>query len=486
MRQAIANKIDPTMASDSRLAPVVSRTPSEVIQYINKEEIRKFKLGLFFLAIAVSLWIFGLELLNAVLKGDEYQKPWMFAYVTGSCFTLNLIPDLFGRRRTGPRPESELSHRETTALAAIIAIIYYLYNMFVMLALQYTLASNQTVLSSTTSIFTLFIGILLGIETFSLQKLACIVISFAGVMLINWSESGLSNNSGNKFVPKNPRLGNALSVFGALMYALYMIVMRVRSGGSRTVNERRVFGLVGLLTLVAGIPFLFLVHIFEIERFELPPNKTVLAMILVNGVFSVISDYTTILAMLLTSPLVTSLSLLSSIPITIFIDKIILWITDAPQQKSDHVVYYFGIGSILVSILLINVNLSTENELIVEVIDEALEEAIREDEVLSPYLSPLLSPQLQTAADRIRKSPRIQLGIRSPLVKKSPLSQLPLTASNVPGLDLNEETGEAEDGSDAMHLTVSGGRNHKYTVRVVPDREGEDSSRGRETTPLLR
>ena len=169
---------------DLRLTPTMSHTPSEVIRIINDEEIRKFKLGVLFLVVA----IFGLELLNAVLKGDEYQKPWMFSYITGSCFALNLIPDFFSSYRNQKPAENELNGRETTILAIIIAIIYYFYNLFVMLALQYTSASNQTVLSSTTSIFTLFIGMLLGIETFNLQKLACIIISFAGVVLINWSE----------------------------------------------------------------------------------------------------------------------------------------------------------------------------------------------------------------------------------------------------------------------------------------------------------
>ena len=463
---------------DLRLTPTMSHTPSEVIRIINDEEIRKFKLGVLFLVVAISSWIFGLELLNAVLKGDEYQKPWMFSYITGSCFALNLIPDFFSSYRNQKPAENELNGRETTILAIIIAIIYYFYNLFVMLALQYTSASNQTVLSSTTSIFTLFIGMLLGIETFNLQKLACIIISFAGVVLINWSESGLSKDSGNKFVPKNPRLGNALAVLGALMYAFYMIVMKVRCGtGSRTVNERRMFGIVGAVTLVFGIPVLFIVHMFDIERFELPPNNTVSSMILINGVFSVISDYTTILAMLLTSPVVTSLSLSSSIPITIFIDKIIMWVTDAPASKSGHVMYYFGICSILLSVLLINVNLTTENQLIVEVIDDALEDAIREDEVLSPVLSPLLSPHAQyTTGATIRNSPGLQLGIRSPLYRRSPATQFPFLVRKVSGFDLNndsedldERVGEAD--TEEMHLTVSGGRNHKYRVRIVAQDE---------------
>lgn len=455
---------------DLDLAVGLSHTPSEVIRIINAEEIRKFKLGVFFLVVAIASWIFGLELLNAVLKGDEYQKPWTLAYVTGSCFTLNLIPDIFGSKQKQKRSPDELDNLQSAKLALVIAVIYYFYNLFVMLALQYTSASNQTVLSSTTSIFTLFIGIMLGIERFSIQKLFCIVISFCGVLLISWSDAGLSNDSGNKFVPKNPNLGNALAVLGALMYALYMIVMKVRCGtGTHTVNERRLFGFVGAFTLIIGIPVLYLLHILGIEHFELPPkNPAIILLILINGVFSVISDYTTILAMLLTSPLVTSLSLSSSIPITIFIDEIIMRVTGAPSSDSGHFMYYSGIASILLSVLLINVNLTTENQLILEVIDDALEDAIQEDEVLSPVLTPLLSPQAQYARTTSYKdSPKLQIGIRSPLALRSQALHLPPTRRTISAFDLNRDTEDTdEQEQEDMHFTVTGGVNHRYKVRI--------------------
>ena len=44
--------------------------------------------------IALATWIIGLELVNAVLKGDDYEKPWLFAVITGSCFSINLLPDI--------------------------------------------------------------------------------------------------------------------------------------------------------------------------------------------------------------------------------------------------------------------------------------------------------------------------------------------------------------------------------------------------------
>ncbi|EMG48432.1 hypothetical protein G210_1003 [Candida maltosa Xu316] len=382
--------------------------PLEIVDIINQQELHNYKLGVFLLIIALATWIVGLELVNVVLKGDDYNKPWLFAVITGSSFTLNLLPDLVllkklfvkdspediplieTRSKEKDEEDKELSTKEVLILAFQIAIIYYLYNIFGMSALRFTSASNQTVIGSTTSMFTLIIGAILKTESFSMKKALCVVASCAGVFMVS-----LSSNSGKgKFEPKNPLLGNLFALGAALMYAFYLLIMKVKCGtGEKSTNERRLFGYVGLMTLTLGIPLLYVVNFFDIETFEFPPpNNTILASILINGVFSVISDYTSVLAMLLTSPLVVSLTLTSVIPITIFIDYLVLLSTGNSIHTS--FVYIFGIICILVAVILVNINVTTENDLIEEVIENALEEAIRNDEVMSPVLTPLLSPKI--------------------------------------------------------------------------------------------
>jgi Permeases of the drug/metabolite transporter (DMT) superfamily len=396
----------------------IALDPGEVIEIINEEEIRNYKIGVIFIVIAVSTWVIGLELVNSVLKGDNYSKPFMFSVVTGSCFSLNYLPEVYQGirsvlgRNVEDSNETEpvegtsesleklfdevetLSRKEIMTVAFQIALIYYLYNVFTMSALQFTSASNETVLGSLTSVFTLFISAVLKLDKFTMKKALCVAVSIFGVFMVNTSESTKENNSGNKFQPKNPTLGNALALCAALLYTSYLLVMKIRCGGAKTTNERQLFGLVGVFTIILGIPVLFLADYFGIEEFEFPPpSNRILFLILINGVFSVISDFSTIMAMLLTSPLVTSLSLSSAIPITICIDFIIIYFTeDDPTSNSKSFLYFLGIASILLSVVLINVNITSENEFIEEVIEEALEEAIREDEVFSPIFSPMLEP----------------------------------------------------------------------------------------------
>lgn len=460
---------------------------SEIIDIIHDSEARKFRVGIILIVIAVATWMVGLELVNVVLKGGTYQKPFLFAYITGSCFVLNFIPDLikpFKRETQEPEetpnpydtnPATPLTKREVTVLAIQVSIIYYLYNVAALSCLKYTSASNQTVLSSTTSIFTLVLGSFLKFDSFTIKKTVCTVVSFTGVVLVNFSEqrSG-SGDGGNKFIPKNPSLGNSLAVVGALMYAFYLMIMKAKCGtGDKTTNERKLFGWVGLYTMLLGIPVLFLVDQLGIELFEFPPPSTsILVLILINGVFSYISDFTTVLALMLTSPLITSLSLTSSVPITIFIDYMILFFSKSdspspPNSRSNAFMYVMGITSILSSVILINLNSTTENELIEQVIDRTLDEAIRDDEMLSPVLSPILSSRphsnfgspLLTIRRVPSKNKVTSLSLEgSQLVNKNHSSKL---------YTVNREESEEESTGSGSNMVVYGGNNHIYHVKHV-------------------
>ncbi|CUM62949.1 uncharacterized protein PRCAT00000509001 [Priceomyces carsonii] len=408
--------------------------PDDIIEIIQEKERKNYKLGAILIAVAIATWIVGLELVSSVLKTSDYKKPCMFSVISGSCFSLNLLPDIFYFLRDAifhtkansadtdviePSAEALLRHLESFEkeiernilkpkeltkgevyrLAATIACIYLVYNMFVLTSLEFTSASNQTVVGSLTCFFTLFIGAFMKVDTFTAKKLICSVVSICGVLLISTGESHKNHDDGNKYVPKNPALGNCLALVGALMYAFYLVIMKIKCGtGNTTTNERKLFGYAGIATMLIGIPVLFIAHILDIETFELPSSKDegVLYLVFLNGVFSAISDYITILALLLTSPLVTSLSLTSAIPITIFCDYIIMHISGSGKSNLSFI-YFLGVANILVSVILININFTSELDLVDQAIGNALDNAINEDELLSPILSPLLSPKANTS-----------------------------------------------------------------------------------------
>lgn len=456
--------------------------PQEVIEIINQQELRNFRYGLLLLALAVSTWILGLELVNVVLKGNDYEKPFLIAFVTGSFFSFLLIPDLLKKEDPeelllediDTRPE--LTRGEVVSLSIQLTLIYYSYNSLMMQALKYTSPASSTVLGSTTSVFTLFIGTYLGIDLLSIKKVGCVLGSSAGVLLVTLFDTASGRG---EVEAKNPLLGNCLVIAGAFSYSLYLINMELKTAG-RKCDERQIFGFVGVLTFLFGIPLLLLLHMLEIETLEAPPTKRILASIAVNAMFSVTSDYATIWAMLLTSPLVTSLSLTSAIPITVFIDYIIeRWLGEVNDGKSFG--YFFGIISILALVILINFNALTEEELIEKVIDEVLEESIRQDEMLSPLFSPLLtaipggsspitSPNLGPSRKFLsltlsprsspRASPRTSPKTSPRLVPIEELNGFHLNGKPKSKLYMTENAEEAE-----MDLSVYNRGHHNYTVK---------------------
>ncbi|KAM9920174.1 hypothetical protein OXX59_007407 [Metschnikowia pulcherrima] len=510
----------------------------DVIDAINEQEKRNFTLGVVLLIVAICTWITGLELVNSVLKGEEFQKPIFLAVLTGSCFTLNFVPNMisliksFFRSSThsnvtsspmlsssdleidsqavmkfstmSARPEVHhegpemLSQSEVFLLAFQVACIYLCYNVMVLSSLKYTSASNQTILGSTTTFFTLCLGTLLKVDRFSMKKVICVVSSLIGVILINIGSEDLSGGPSAKSSSKSPVFGNFLALIGAFFYALYLLTMKLKCGtGSKTTNERELFGWVGVITLAVGIPLLIVVHMLGIEEFQLPLDSSVLVMVLINAVFSVTSDYVTILAMLLTSPLVTSLALTSSIPITIFVDFIILDY-EGESSTSRLLLYGFGVVSIMLSVILININISSENELIEEVIEETLEGAMQCDEVLSPILSPYLS------SSSAHNMSRRDIGLHTPLSpkfsnwRKRPAAPLARLSSEDSRFTLNarasHETEESplrnqhhskslykNDRSNASESSVheaspglylSGGANHKFSLEHMSQSRG--------------
>ena len=67
--------------------------PNDIVDIINQQEIQNYKLGIILLVIALATWIIGLELVNAVLK-EMIMKTLVIAVITGSCFSINLLPDI--------------------------------------------------------------------------------------------------------------------------------------------------------------------------------------------------------------------------------------------------------------------------------------------------------------------------------------------------------------------------------------------------------
>lgn len=187
--------------------------------------------------------------------------------------------------------ESMLSVRETTRLSLEFCLLWFIANYLVAACLEYTSVASSTILTSTSSIWTLIFGAMVHVESFSVRKLIGVLASFIGIVLISSVDLSAEDNDSNRgnFPHKSQAeiaLGDAMAFGSAIMYGLYAVVMKKRIGNEDRVNMPLFFGLVGLFNVIFLWPGFLLLHYTGIETFQLPPTGKIWTIILVSNASS--------------------------------------------------------------------------------------------------------------------------------------------------------------------------------------------------------
>lgn len=250
---------------------------------------------------------------------------------------------------------------ETAKLASQFSILWYLANLFSNASLSYTSVGSSTLLTSTSSFFTLLVGSVFKVEKFSFKKLGALAISILGVALINMEESISTSNS----VPSKPPssdsssgggneemslqwLGNLMALISAFLYGVYTTLLKLRVGeDEERINMFHFFGFVGLFNLALLWPVIVAFDYLGIEKFELPSTEYVWVIVLVNAASTVVSDFCWAMSMLLTSPLVVTVGLSATIPLALAGDMIL---------KSHFGTWLYYVGALLMCLAFFIIN----------------------------------------------------------------------------------------------------------------------------------
>lgn len=184
--------------------------------------------------------------------------------------------------------KDKLDFIEVAKLSLEFCLLWFLANYLTAACLQYTSVASSTILSSTSSIWTLIFGALSHVESFSLRKVFGVFTSFAGIILISSVDLFGKDNDKNRgnFPHKSHTeiaIGDAMAFASALMYGIYTIVMKKRIKNEDRVNMPLFFGLVGLFNVFLLWPGFIVLHFTHIETFELPPTGHIWLVILVSN-----------------------------------------------------------------------------------------------------------------------------------------------------------------------------------------------------------
>ncbi|GAM89030.1 hypothetical protein ANO11243_070640 [Dothideomycetidae sp. 11243] len=402
------------MTSEGSPAPSSAQSRATHTAGLVRHERWRRTVGLLLIFITVILWTASnfLASTQTLFADNTYSKPFLVTYVNTSCFVLPLLPMLLRqawrdpasvrafissarrsiRRRSsytslaqqdpaeepaGHKPNSpllrapspsydhaanttppavsypspRLTLAQTLRLALEFCILWYLANYFAAACLEYTTVASSTILTSTSSIFTLLFGIVARVERFTIRKLLAVLASLAGIAMISSIDlSGRSDEGRGSFPHKSPReigTGDAMAVLSAVLYGMYAVRMKARMHDESSVDMPLFFGLVGLLNTLLLWPGFFILHWSGIEPFAFFPDKRVAAIIAINALSSLVADFTWAYALLLTSPIIVTLGLTTTIPLSL-IGQLVL------NHQSAGLVYWLAAAVVVASFVAVN------------------------------------------------------------------------------------------------------------------------------------
>lgn len=209
------------------------------------------------------------------------------------------------------------------------------------LSLTMTSVSSNTILSSTSSLFTLILSVLLRVEKFQYYKVIGVLLTFGGVILVSLTDT--SDSSG-----KDTIIGDLLALFSACTYAIYVTMYKKVVKNEESFDNTLFLGFLGFFNMLIIWPVLLIFNYLKFEVFELPHGMVILYLLL-NSLFgTVLSDWLWLVSILLLSPVIATVGLSLTIPFAMIADLLI-------SQK--HFAFLYILGAILVALGFMIVNM---------------------------------------------------------------------------------------------------------------------------------
>eukprot|EP01063_Lacrimia_lanifica_P012009 TRINITY_DN1864_c0_g1_i2.p1 TRINITY_DN1864_c0_g1~~TRINITY_DN1864_c0_g1_i2.p1 ORF type:complete len:435 (+),score=166.54 TRINITY_DN1864_c0_g1_i2:89-1393(+) len=264
--------------------------------------------------------------------------------------------------------------RTYASCAAKFTPMWMLANYAFNLSLTYASVASNSILSNTSSLWTMLICVCVYGEKAGVAKVGSVLLTFGGAVLVALADEQsvvpeassplappapvgnvTSGPAGNvTFPPLTPTpddgssgyVGDMFALFAAVCYAVYTV--QLREHVPEGVIMPLFFAYVGVYVLVGGAPVLLGLHITGIEPFHLPPPN-VLGFLALNALLGTnISDVLWAKAVILTSPVVATLALSLTIPLGMLSDAVL-------HGKTFTWMYISGAWLVLVGFVLVNV-----------------------------------------------------------------------------------------------------------------------------------
>lgn len=181
------------------------------------------------------------------------------------------------------RVRRQKSHHKTARTALMFCILWFFANYMFQLALEPNDTAMVTLLSSTSSFFTLVLAAFFPSSTgdkFTFSKFIAVILSIGGTVMVS-----ITNLNEPKFSK-----GIILALMSAFFYSAYLVLVKRKSDTEEKIDIPLFFGFVGLWNILLMWPLFFVLNFSELEVFELPNHRQFLVLFLNGFVGTVLSE----------------------------------------------------------------------------------------------------------------------------------------------------------------------------------------------------
>lgn len=144
---------------------------------------------------------------------------------------------------TSVRIRRQKTHHKTARTALMFCILWFAANYTFQLALDPSGTALVTLVSTTSSLFTLTLAATFPSSSgdkFTISKLVAVLLSFGGATMVTMSEIDEPNNS----------RGIVLALLSAFFYACYLVLVKRKNDTDEKIDIIEFFGFVGLWNIV--------------------------------------------------------------------------------------------------------------------------------------------------------------------------------------------------------------------------------------------